>query len=142
MNAYKALKDKHQAEVNAFPMKFAFGEDQFKRMMKEFGLRQSETDKILTCGGGCYYQKSDAPALHDMFARHAAERKSAMDADATGDGYLYHMFLYELANHEFGYTGTYGDTLADLGLTLEQVRAEPRMNHALEKASERLLRGA
>jgi len=38
MNSYLELKEKHQKEVNEFPMFFAFNDKQFKEGMKKFGL--------------------------------------------------------------------------------------------------------
>lgn len=45
------------------------------------------------------------------------------------------MFLYELDNHEYGYTGDLEDTLDCLGLTWEELKASPAMLKALDKAS-------
>ena len=41
------------------------------------------------------------------------------------------MFNYELANHEYNYTGDLTDTLDALGLTIEDVTANAQMNEAL-----------
>jgi hypothetical protein len=38
MNRYAELKKKHQKELNKLPMKAAFGKEQFKKMMEEWGL--------------------------------------------------------------------------------------------------------
>lgn len=135
MNKYKALKDKHQAEVDAFPMFFAFSEDQFDEGMKKLGLKPTDTDKIYKLGStGGFYRKSDSQALRDMFARHRQEQKDAIAADPTGDGYIYDMFDYELANHEYGYTREIGPTLDALGLTVEDIQADKRLLHGLNKA--------
>ena len=134
-NQYKALRDKHQAEVNAFPMFFAFSDSQFAEGMKKLGLKPTDTNLIYKLGGtGGFYRKSDSQALHDMFARHRKEREDAVAADLTGDGYIYDMFDYELANHEYAYTGDLEPTLDALGLTLEQVKADERMYNGLKKA--------
>ena len=59
-----------------------------------------------------------------------AERKAAMQDDE----YLFTMFNYELANHEYSYTGDLDDTLDALGLTIEEINADPRMADALKRA--------
>lgn len=135
MNAYKALKDKHQKEVNEFPMFFAFSNEQFDEGMKKLGLDPKDTDKIYKLGStGGFYRKSDSQALRDMFARHRKEQADAIAADKTGEGYIFDMFDYELANHEYGYTWDMEPALDALGLTIEDVRADERMKNALKKA--------
>lgn len=130
MNKYTELKSKHQKEVDAFPFGFAFNQKQFDEMMEKWGLAPTDTDKIYKIGGGGYVRKSDADAMDEMFARHEAERKAAMQDDE----YLYQMFDYELANHEYGYTGDLEDTLDAIGLTMDEINADPRMADALKKA--------
>lgn len=115
MGKYTELKSRHQKEVNEFPLGFAFGQEQFDRMMREWGLNPEDTDKIYSIGNGGFVRKSDSDAMHKMFARHKAERKAMMDDEE----YLYDMFRYELANYEYGYTYDVSDTLNALGLTLE-----------------------
>lgn len=130
MGKYTELKDRQQTEVNEFPLGFAFGQEQFDRMMREWGLNPEDTDKIYSIGGGGFVRKSDADAMHEMFARHEAERKAMMN----DDDYLYDMFRYELANHEYGYTYDVSDTLDALGLTLEQINTDKKLSKAFDKA--------
>ena len=131
MNKYTSLKSKHQAEVDAFPFGFAFNQSQFNEMMIKWGLTPDDTDKIYSIGGGGYVRKSDAEAMHKMFERHELERKMARK---HGDDYLFEMFNYELANHEYSYTQDLTDTLEALGLTMDEINADPRMADALKRA--------
>lgn len=130
MNKYTELKSKHQEEIDAFPFEFAFNQSQFEEMMIKWGLTPNDTDKIYSIGGGGYVRKSDAEAMHELFDRHEAERKAAMQDDE----YLYQMFNYELANHEYSYTYDLTDTLEALGLTMDEINADPRMADALKRA--------
>ena len=130
MSKYTDLKSKHQAEVNAFPFGFAFNQKQFDEMMSKWGLKPTDIREILSIGGGGYIRRDDQKAMHEMFARHEAERKAAMQDDE----YLYEMFNYELANHEYGYTGELDDTLDALGLTIGEINSNPRMADALKRA--------
>ena len=133
MNAYTELKNKHQREVDDFPFGFAFSQQQFDEMMIErFGLAPEDTDKIYSIGGGGYIRKSDADAMHEMFERHAQEREVAIRENK--DDYLYHMFNYELANHEYSYTGDFEDTLDCLGLTISDIYADEKMLDAWHRA--------
>lgn len=130
MNKYTELKSKHQKEVDAFPFGFAFNQSQFDEMMTKWGLTPDDTDKIYKIGGGGYIRKTDSDAMHEMFDRHEAERKAAMQ----DDDYLFQMFNYELANHEYSYTYDLTDTLEALGLTMDEINADPRMADALKRA--------
>ena len=127
---YTELKAKHQAEVSAFPLGFAFNQKQFDEMMIKWGLKPTDIREILSIGGGGYVRKDDADAMKEMFARHEAEHKSAMQDDE----YLFTMFNYELANHEYSYTGELDDTLDALGLTIDEINADPKMADALKRA--------
>ena len=131
MSKYTSLKSKQQAEVDAFPFGFAFNQKQFDEMMDKWGLTPDDTDKIYSIGGGGYVRKSDAEALHKMFERHELERKMARK---HGDDYLFEMFNYELANHEYSYTQDLTDTLDALGLTIDEINTDPRMADALKRA--------
>lgn len=131
MGKYSELKAKHQKEVDAFPFGFAFNTKQFNEMMEKWGLTPDDTDKIYSIGGGGYIRKSDSEAMGKMFKRHALERKMARK---YGDEYLFEMFAYELANHEYCITHDLTDTLEALDLTIEQINADPKMADALKRA--------
>jgi len=130
LNKYTELKSKHQKEVDAFPFGFAFNQSQFDEMMTKWGLDPQNTGAIFSIGGGGYIRKTDSDAMHEMFDRHEAERKAAMQDDE----YLYQMFNYELGNHEYGYTQDLTDTLEALGLTMNEINADPRMANVLKRA--------
>ena len=130
MSKYTELKAKHQAEVNAFPLGFAFNQSQFDEMMIKWGLKPTDIREILSIGGGGYVRKDDAKAMHEMFDRHESEMKTAMqDYD-----FAFEAFNYELGNHEYCYTGELDDTLDALGLTIDDINANPMMADALKRA--------
>ena len=130
MNKYTELKSKQQKEVDVFPFGFAFNKDQYDIMMDKWGLKPTHRSQIIYIGGGSFVRKSDYKAMHEMFARHIAEHKAAM----LDDEYLYQMFNYELANHEYSYTRDLTDTLEALGLTMEEINEDPRMADVLKRA--------
>lgn len=136
MNKWEELRKKQQAEVNAFPLHFAFGKEQTEQKIAELGLDPERLDEqIVSIGGGGFVLKKDAPALQEMWDRHAMERKAAIAADKTGDGIIYEMFHYELRSNEYGYTLSTESTLESLGYTKEEIEADPRLKHGLEKAA-------
>lgn len=135
MNRYAELRNRQQAEFNALPLGFAFSNEQFNRMMKGWGLDpEKDCDKIYRIPGGGFVQKKDHAHLHEVMNRHDKELQEAIAADTTGDGFVYDMFLYELRNHEFGYTGEIEDTLDALGYTSEEIEADARLKHGLSRA--------
>ena len=140
MNAYQEMKDRQQKEFDAFPMGAAFSNQQFKDMMKKWGLTVNDTDKIISIGGGCYIRKTDKEALCALINRLNNEKENAIAADLTGDGFIFDMFVYELANHEYCITYDLEDTLDALGLTAEQINADKRLTHSLNKAIKHYLK--
>lgn len=135
MNKYAEMRQRQQEEFNALPLGFAFNMRQFNEMMKGWGLDpEKDRDKIYRLPAGGYVQKKDADLLHQTVERHGAELTAAIAEDKIGDGFVYQMFLAELADHEYGYTGDADDTLDALGYTMEQVRADKRLLRGFEKA--------
>lgn len=117
-------------------MMWAFNNDQFAQGMKKLGLQETDTDKIYRIAPGGFIRKTDADKLDEMFTRHTKERKEAMATDIDGTSYLFQMFRYELANHEYSYTGDAEETLDALGLTYGDVNSSPAMRAALNAAIE------
>ena len=134
------MRTHQQKEVNALPIQFAFNQEQFREIMKGWGLRpKMDLDKIARIPFGGLIQKKDTPLIRETFARHRRELQAAIDADPTGEGFIKDMFLYELENHEYSYTGTAEDALDSLGLTYDDVAANPRLAHGLELAEKEIL---
>lgn len=134
---YIDLKQKQQQEVNDFPFGFAFNNKQFKDMMENFGLKETDTDKIYSIGAGGYIRKTDSEAMEKMFERHRLEMQDEINKDKKGTGFVYEMFRYELANHEYCITYDLEPTLNALGLTEKQVYENPKLLTGLKKALER-----
>ena len=130
MNKYTELKSKHQKEVDAFPFGFAFNKDQYDIMMDKWGFKPTHRSKVMYLEAGCFIRKSDYNSMKEMFSRHEEEHKAAMQDDE----YLYQMFNYELANHEYSYTRELDDTLDALNLSIDEINSNPRMAEALKRA--------
>lgn len=137
MDEYRAMQKRHQQEVHAFPLGYAFGSQQFKEMMAKWGLnadKKGDLAQVSSLFGGAYILKKDVPAYSDMCRRHREEHEAAIAADLTGEGYIYQMFLCELEGHEYGYTRDTEDALTVLGYTAQDVLSDPRLKHGIEKA--------
>ena len=140
MNAYIEMQNRQQNEFNAFPAMFAFNEKQFAEGMAKLGLNPEETDKIFRGIGGMYYRKTDAPELHAMMERFDREKAEAVASDTTGEGFIFQMFLAELENHEYSYTGDPTDAVAAAGYSLNEIFEDEKLAHGLSLAMEKAMR--
>ncbi len=134
MNRYADLKQRQQQEFGTFPMQYAFSNQQFAEGMAALGLKPADTDKIYKVPGGGFYRREDGSRLKTMMDRFDQELHEAVASDKTGDGFIYEMFLYELENYEYGCTMDLSETLDALGYTPEDIQADPRLSHGLERA--------
>ena len=134
MNRYADLKQRQQQEFGTFPMQYAFSNQQFAEAMAALGLKPADTDKIYKVPGGGFYRREDGSRLKTMMDRFDQELHEAVAGDKTGDGFIYEMFLYELENYEYGCTMDLSETLDALGYTPEDIQADPRLSHGLERA--------
>ena len=136
MESYREMRERQQKEFNELPLGFAFSNEQFAEMMKGWGLDpDKDLNKIYRIPGGGYIQRKDHDHFHEVLERQDAEMTAAKAADADGTGFLYQMFRYELANHEYGYTGEYEDTLDALGYTWDDINKSEALKHALRTAA-------
>ena len=139
MESYREMRERQQKEFDKLPLGFAFSDEQFNEMMEKWGLDpEKDLDKICRIGGGGFIQKKDRAHFHEVLKRQDAEMEAAKAADKDGTGFLYQMFLYELDNHEYGYTGEYEDTLESLCLTMGDIHKSVRLTRALEKAAKEI----
>ena len=135
MESYIEMKKRHQKEVNAFPMAFAFTQEGLQEALAKLGLGPAETDKVCTIYGfGDIVRKSDVPAFEAMTRRHKDELNSAIAEDASGEGFIYEMFQHELLNHEYPLTDDLEETLAALCLSEEDFEKNPMLEVGLNKA--------
>lgn len=131
---YKELKSKQQKEINDFPFIFAFTNKQLEEGMKKLGLNKDDTEKLYSLGSGTFIRKEDSKKMDEMFNRHKQELKATINEDATGDNFIFDMFNYELANHEYCITYDVNDTLEALNLTIDDVKNDERLKYGLSKA--------
>ena len=140
MNQYEALKQRQLEEFSAFPMQFAFSDQQFAEGMAALGLKPTDTDKVYKAPGGIY-RREDGQRIKEMLDRFDRELQEAIAADPTGENFIYEMFLTELNSHEFGYTMDTEETLDALGYTADEVLGDPRLKRGIEKAATEICKG-
>lgn len=116
---YTDLKNKHQREVNEFTgIFFAFSNYQFAEGLAKLNLPEGE--KVVSIGGGGYVRKTKVQDFIDMLDRHDEERKQIKKDRKL----LLDALVYELNNHEYGYTGDIEPALEVLDLKFEDVPAD------------------
>ena len=143
MNAYAEMKARHQERVNALPVKFAFGMNQFREMMESWGLTENDTDRIYKMGGtGGFYLREDSKLIFNTFEENEIELQAAIRNDLDGSGFIKDMFRYELANHEYCITYDLEPTLDALGLSVDEVNNSPALLNGLRLAKREYLKEA
>lgn len=132
MNEYQILKEKQSAEFNTLPLKAAFGDEQFKRMMAEWNLSTNDEDlkKIYSLDCGAYCLVTDVHLFAETSERHEKEMKDFLSTDKG----LKDAFMYEFGNHECGYTYTPQDAIVALGFTRTEVENDKRLNKIFKEA--------
>lgn len=143
METYKEMKERHQAEVNALPLAFAFSERQYNEKLAEWNItpEEAKAGAIVGIGNGGFIRSSDRELVKGTFKRIREEKAAAMAEDLTGDGFIYEMFLTELNNHEYSYTGDISETLEALGITAEEVNSNKALQNGLKKAVKEIAAG-
>lgn len=137
-NKYYELIKEHQKEVNNFPMFFAFDGSQFEKGMKEIGLTIEDKDSVIQTNYGAIIKKDDYDSYINMFKRHDEEKKAGIKNDKTGEGFIKDMFYYEMANHEYGYTGEVYETLDALNLKIVDVKNDPLLYKGFKLAEDKI----
>ena len=118
METYTELKARHSKELNDFQgIFFAFSNDQFEKGMTKVGLKPDETKSLFSLGSGGYILKTRSKAFSEMFKRHEKERKERNKEEK----FLIQSLVYELSNHEYGYTGDPQDAIESIGFTIETI---------------------
>ena len=79
--------------------------------------------KLLKLPGGGFILKEKGKEWDALFKKFRTEEQSMIDADTTGANYIKDMFVYEMENHEYSYTGDITDTLRSLDMTLDKINA-------------------
>lgn len=121
---YKELSSKHQAEVNNFPILFAFSNEQLYEGMEKMNIKS--TKELVSIGYGGYIHESKVKEYKAMANRLHDEMQEAY----KDDKFLYDAFVYELFNHEYGITYDTTDTLEALNID----ELDARMIKILKKA--------
>lgn len=133
---YTEQRDRHQKKINDFLSKYAFFAFNPEQFMEGLGrLHASKEDVTRFCPGG-YMVRAKVPD----YLKLAEDLRKERDQAAKDPAFAFDMFRYELANHEYSYTGSAEDAIDALGYTFDEIRADPVLNEALNKAINELMK--
>ena len=109
---YLDLLKKHQDELSAFPIAYAFNEKQLEEALEKLGAKKHECVTYL--GIGDVMKRADVPAFKEMLERHRDEIYEFLKDKELAEV----AFLYEMDNHEYAinWSGD-ADVLSCFGLT-------------------------
>ena len=140
METYRQMKNRHQEEVNALPLAFAFSAEHLKEVLSAWNISEEEAiaGAITPIGHGGYIRTTDKELVNSTFKRIQEERQAAIEADTTGTGFIYQMFRTELNNREFSYTQDVDETLTELGFTEADINSSPALKAGLIAAIEKI----
>lgn len=131
---YTEFKKIKEERMNTLDIKFAFTEEHFNQIMKEWGLQPTDTHLVTSLGSGGIMQKKDIQTFVDVINQNEKDWQAYMQDDE----FLKGAFIYELANHEFIITYEHGDALDALGLKYDEL--DERQLSILEVAKEEYLK--
>lgn len=131
---YKEYKSACSDELNDFAEQnciWAFGKEQLTEALKKLNLTEAEFQEKYTgfFGGGAIL-KDKVQAYLDLCKKQNDELQELL----KDPEFCYEALYYELANHEFGYTGDETPALIVLGLTAEDICSNKVLNEAYCRA--------
>lgn len=103
METYTQIKERHQKEFSALPIKYAFGDEQFGEMLDSWHISRTnkeEWKQISSIGMGGYMLRKDIGLLHETLDRMDSEMAEFFKEDANVKSAI----IYELWNHEAIYS--------------------------------------
>jgi len=124
---YNEVENIIKKAFEAFPIHWAFGNEQFKEMLKEMN---TTIDNVVSIGAGGYILEKDVKKYINLLKWAKNFRKKARKSEE----YIVEMFRTELDNHEYGYTRDVTEALDALGLTLETINSDPKLLKGFELA--------
>jgi len=131
MNKYKEFKEKQSKLLNKLPLHFAFGKKQFNELLVELNLTQDNYKKFLCqTSNGAIWLKSDIHLRTEWIENYDKEYSELK----KNPSFMYEAFLYEMNNHEFGYTRNPEQTLEALFLTEAEVNNNKELLFQFKKA--------
>lgn len=141
---YQEMRAAHQEDYNNFPLGFCFSEEQYKEMMRKWGLKEDHTDDDKICflskeyPGLGFIRKCDIPAFNELNKRQREEEKIFNEKKKN----LIEMFEYEMANHEYCITYNQEEVLEACGIDKKEFVENKTIREAFAEARKSYLASA
>lgn len=132
---YYQMKERHQKTIDKLTLKFAFNNKQFKEAMESLGLKETDTDKVVSIGFGGFCTPKTADELEKICKKNHDELTAAM----KDDNFLQDAFEHELGNHEYIITWDITDALLALNIEPKEYIKNDRYIRIMKKAKENYL---
>ena len=126
-NLYVEFKERKQEKINNFDMFFAFDNKQLENGLEKLNVNKNE---IVSIGMNGFIRKSDVQKFKNMLNNFKEEHTKNM----KNDDYVYHMFKYEMANHEYIITYDDEEILEVCNVNENQFIEDERMKSIYVKA--------
>ena len=126
-NLYVEFKERKQEKINNFDMFFAFDNKQLENGLEKLNVNKNE---IVSIGMNGFIRKSDVQKFKNMLNNFKEEHKK----NIKNDDYVYHMFKYEMANHEYIITYDDEEILEVCNVNENQFIEDERMKSIYVKA--------
>jgi hypothetical protein len=126
-NLYVEFKERKQEKINNFDMFFAFDNKQLENGLEKLNVNKNE---IVSIGMNGFIRKTDVQKFKNMLNNFKEEHTQNM----KNDDYVYHMFKYEMANHEYIITYDDEEILEVCNVNENQFIEDERMKSIYVKA--------
>jgi hypothetical protein len=126
-NVYVQAKENKHERFNNFEMFFAFDNKQFEKGLEKLEVN---SDEIVSIGMNGFIRKSDVTAFNEMMESFRDEHIKNM----KNDDYVYHMFKYEMSNHEYIITYDDEEVLSACDIDEHEFIADERLKEIYIKA--------
>lgn len=136
LNKYVELKNRHQNELKQIQLIYVFNRKDLNDGLKKLGLKKTDVDKLIPLNGGCYTTIENIKKLNKLLKKQNKKLKDEIRKDKDGTDFIYDMFSYELANHEYTYTRDLSDTLNVLNISETDIKNNPNLKNGLKLAVE------
>ncbi|MBK3975982.1 hypothetical protein, partial [Staphylococcus aureus] len=93
-NLYVEFKKRKRKKINDFDMFFAFDNKQLENGLEKLNVNKNE---IVSIGMNGFIRKSDVQKFKNMLNNFKEEHTKNM----KNDDYVYHMFKYQMAYHDY-----------------------------------------
>ena len=117
-NVYKIWKDEKAEELKKVPIRWAFDDKQLENVLNDWGLTKDDLDQVYSIGCGGLMRKVDIPIYKEYLKNYDLENKK------QDKRFFVDMLLYELNNHEYGYTRDLEDTLDACQISAKDLQDE------------------